>query len=73
MLSNNSIDDGRSLQGWFEVGSGIVMVFEAPGWWRMDEDAMTPNSFHRLGTRMSAVGIPATAPGESSGEGRRRR
>jgi phosphatidylserine decarboxylase len=39
--------------GWFQVGSGFVLVFEAPEDWKLDDHA-TPGTFHRLASRISA-------------------
>jgi phosphatidylserine decarboxylase len=40
--------------GWFEVGSGIVMVFEAPRDWSLVREAMTPGHSFKLGDRFSS-------------------
>lgn len=43
--------------GWFEVGSGIVLVFEAPREWRLTDDALMPGRSFKLGDRLSQADI----------------
>jgi hypothetical protein len=41
--------------GWFEVGSGLCLVFEAPENWNLQHLAMAPGRKFQLGQALSAV------------------